>query len=153
MSIDDPAAYFIWPDLQSINVVESPEFRKMMLCLGDGKLNDDDLPKRAAITAMILDTHKEEIKKTGDDMKASEGRISYTMDIWTDPNLWPFMAVTAHYYKRNYQSMIEYRSGLIAFRHTPGNHTGQELCRHLFKIIRDYGVEHKVCPNVLLFAL
>ena len=25
------------------------------------------------------------------------GKISYTMDLWSDPNLTPFMAMTAHW--------------------------------------------------------
>ena len=25
------------------------------------------------------------------------GKISYTMDLWSDPNLLPFMAMTAHW--------------------------------------------------------
>ena len=115
-----------------------------MLYLGDSKLDDKDLPKRTVITEMILNAHKEEIKNIGDDLKVAVGHISFTMDLWTDPNLHPFMAITAHYYKRNKNGLIEYRSGLIVFHYTLGSHSGEELYRHLFKILEDYGVAHKV---------
>jgi hypothetical protein len=115
-----------------------------MLCLGDGKLEDKDIPHREKMTSMILDAHALEYRKMREDLKNALGRISFTMDLWTDPNLTPFMAVTAHYYARKSDGGIAYRSGLVAFHYTPGGHSGDELSQHLFKIFDDLEVLHKV---------
>jgi hypothetical protein len=96
------------------------------------------------MAAMILDAHTLEYT-TREELKSSVGRISYTMDLWSDPNLNPFKAVTAHYYTRNTQGKILYRSGLVAFHYTPGSHSGESLYTHLFNIIDQLGVAHKVC--------
>ncbi|TEB20235.1 hypothetical protein FA13DRAFT_1586244, partial [Coprinellus micaceus] len=63
-----------------------------MLYLGDGKLSDSDLPKRAAITSMVMNAHAAEIIAIRKELQTSEGRISFTMDLWTDHNLRPFMS-------------------------------------------------------------
>ncbi|KAJ2928061.1 hypothetical protein H1R20_g9035, partial [Candolleomyces eurysporus] len=131
-------------DDQSINVVESPEFRELLLFLGDGKLEDRDIPHRDKMTSMILDAHALEYQKMRKDLKNALGRISFTMDLWTDPNLTPFMAVTAHYYARKPDEGIAYRSGLVAFHYTPGGHSGDELSQHFFKIMDDLDVLHKI---------
>ena len=50
-----------------------------------------------------------------------------TMDMWSDPNLSPFMAVTAHWIEakevstpKGPQYEINLRSDLIGFHHVPG---------------------------------
>ncbi|TFK18766.1 hypothetical protein FA15DRAFT_602712 [Coprinopsis marcescibilis] len=112
--------------------------------LGDRKLSSRDVPHRSKITSMILDGYTKEYHHMRAELQSSVGWISYTTDLWTDPNLNPFMAVTAHYYIETTNGNIEYRSGLVAFHHTPGSHSGECLFQHLFKIIDDLGVICKV---------
>ena len=52
-----------------------------------------------------------------------------TMDLWTDANLSPFMAVTAHWIEvetvptpQGAQYNLRLRSDLIGFHHIPGHH-------------------------------
>jgi hypothetical protein len=54
------------------------------------------------------------------------GKISFTMDIWTDFNLKPYMAVTAHWLEPR-QQKINLRVDLIGFIHLPGSHSGDRL--------------------------
>ena len=100
---------------------------------------------------MILEEEIKEMDRIRADLLKAEGRISYTMDLWTDPNLQPFMAVTAHFCLRNAAGSIEYQSGLVAFEYTPGSHSGECLFLQLFKIIDDLGVIHKVCTPIQHF--
>ncbi|KAH6902448.1 hypothetical protein BKA70DRAFT_1113001, partial [Coprinopsis sp. MPI-PUGE-AT-0042] len=68
-----------------------------LLYLGDGKITDKDLPHRTAMTKMILDEHKRELERLREELHNAVGRISYTLDLWSDQNRSSFMAVTAHY--------------------------------------------------------
>ncbi|KAG6822674.1 hypothetical protein H0H92_012967, partial [Tricholoma furcatifolium] len=51
----------------SMNVVECPEFRELLLYLGDDTIDDDDIPGRTKITKMIED----EAQSCQDKIKAS----------------------------------------------------------------------------------
>ena len=121
-----------------------------MLFLGNGKIEEKDLPHRTKMTSLILDEFKKERNKFAQDMRKAEGRISYTTDLWSDPNLDSFMAITAHYMFREKTGQLEYRCGLIAFQHVEGSHSGVNLAMHFFKIIDGLGVAHKVCLSPYL---
>jgi hypothetical protein len=56
-------------DDQSFNVLECPEFRALLLYLGDGKMDDTDLPHRTKMTQMVLDEYRKEYNKTKSDLK------------------------------------------------------------------------------------
>jgi hypothetical protein len=62
------------------------------------------------------------------------GKISFTMDVWTDLDLKAYMAVTAHWLQKaslehseGLYSKLTLRSDLIGFVHIPGSHTGERL--------------------------
>ena len=66
-----------------------------------------------------------------------------TMDLWTDPNLSPFMAVTAHWIEaesistpQGPQYNLRLRSDLIGFHHVPGHHSGEHIA-HAFLHVLD----------------
>lgn len=65
------------------------------------------------------------------------------MDLWTDPNLSPFMAVTAHWIEGSTiqtadgpQHVLRLRADLIGFHRVPGHHDGEHLA-HAFLYIID----------------
>jgi hypothetical protein len=81
------------------------------------------------------------------------GKISFTTDVWTDPNLCPFMALTAHWIKPHFidtttgqQKKLELRADLIGFLRVPGRHTGVHLAQCFLYIIDRFKIAHKVCP-------
>ncbi|KAH6880313.1 hypothetical protein BKA70DRAFT_1041204, partial [Coprinopsis sp. MPI-PUGE-AT-0042] len=84
-----------------------------LVFLGQGKISDEDIPHRTKMTAMILEEQVKLYEEIKADLKRAEGRISYTMDLWTDPNQMPYMAVTAHYLVRDSCGALEYRCGLV----------------------------------------
>ena len=74
--------------------------------------------------------------------KVALGKISITTDLWTDPNLSPFMAVTAHWIEtkvtqtpEGLQYELKLRAELIGFHHVPGHHDGEHLCQAFLYII------------------
>ena len=74
----------------------------------------------------------------------SEGRVSTTTDMWSDPNRDSYMAVTAHFMMQNEHGHLELMSHLIAFRFVEGNHSGVNLGQHFVKIIEENAFLHKV---------
>ena len=80
------------------------------------------------------------------------GKISNTMDVWTDPNRSPFMAVTAHWIQAIKENthlgpryVLRLRADLIGFHSMPGRHTGQHLAEAFMDILDRIDIVTKVC--------
>ncbi len=91
------------------------------------------------VTAMLLDMFL-----TPALLQVSLGRISFTADLWTDPILRAFMAVTAHYIIRVEDRRLVLKGRLIAFKHIVGHHDGASLARAFFAVLEEEGVTRKV---------
>jgi hypothetical protein len=83
--------------------------------------------------------------------KHSLGRISCTTDLWSDPNLAPFMAVTAHWMETKTAQtsngphhLINLRSDLTGFYHVTGHHDGERLATVFMEILDRIGITPKV---------
>lgn len=73
------------------------------------------------------------------------GRISLTADIWSDPNMQPFLACTAHWIaKSEGSSALQLKAALIAFHHLPGSHTGANIATALLALLDRAGITNKV---------
>ncbi|KAF8151386.1 hypothetical protein B0H34DRAFT_620031, partial [Crassisporium funariophilum] len=68
---------------------------------GRKALSDRDLPHQTALTNMIYDLYLEEHQALVKELAGSLGRVSFTSDIWSDPNLTSFLAMTCHFSTRN----------------------------------------------------
>ncbi|KAF9559699.1 hypothetical protein CPC08DRAFT_595104, partial [Agrocybe pediades] len=64
-------------------------------------LEDKDIPRRKKLTWIVFESYNREWKKLVAGLQDSEGRISFTSDLWSDINLRSFMAVTAHYLRQD----------------------------------------------------
>jgi hypothetical protein len=116
-----------------------------MLFLGDGKIEDKDLPHRTKLTQLILDEYAKEMVTIRGALATAVGRVSLTSDLWSDTNLTSHMAVTAHYISRDpITRRLRYEAGLVAFRAISGQHSGANIAEHLFAVIKDLGILHKV---------
>ncbi|KAF5325875.1 hypothetical protein D9611_000971 [Ephemerocybe angulata] len=133
-------------DDQAGNVLDNSFFRRVVLYLGEGKITDSDLLHRTQASNLILKRYDEEIERTKAELKGSPGRISFSTDLWSDPRLRSFMAVTAHYIVRDPDDggRLKMRCGLIAFRHISGQHTGVNLAKEFFSILQGLGISHKI---------
>jgi len=79
------------------------------------------------------------------------------MDLWTDANLSPFMAVTAHWIEvetmptpQGAQYNLRLRSDLIGFHHVPGHHSGEHIAHAFLHVLDRIGITHKVCDILTL---
>ena len=85
------------------------------------------------------------------------GKISFTMDMWTDFDSKAYMAVTAHWLQKvslqqsqRLQSAISLRSDLIGFVHVPGSHTGDNLAKVFLFIIDHLSISKNVSYILML---
>jgi hypothetical protein len=82
------------------------------------------------------------------------GKISFTTDVWSDPNQRGFMAITAHWVEGIEEELptgtkrrFTLRADLIGFRQLPGRHTGQHLAYCFMSIIDQFNIANKVSCN------
>ncbi|CDO72222.1 hypothetical protein BN946_scf184970.g74 [Trametes cinnabarina] len=130
-------------DDQSLHVVDSVEFREMILFDAE-HLEDKDIPHRTKLRMLIrasFNVHRADVRI---EMQNALGRISFTADLWTDPIMRAFMAVTAHYIIRAEGQHLVLKAHLIAFKHIEGHHDGASLARAFFTILEEEGVTWKV---------
>lgn len=67
-------------------------------------------------------------------------KISLTSDIWTGPNDWPFICLTAHWIDIKW--VLEKR--IIAFKVFPYPHTGAAIANHIESICKEYKIQNKI---------
>lgn len=79
------------------------------------------------------------------------GKISSTADVWSDPNLVPYMAVTSHWIDvktiltaEGPHRILKLRSELVAFHHLEGRHTGVHLADAFVNVLHRLNIISKV---------
>lgn len=77
-------------------------------------------------------------------LQEAPGKISLTSDVWTDPFLRPFMALTAHWIARDHTRELKLTCALIAFYPLPGSHTGENMAAEVMYLLRRAGIVAKV---------
>jgi hypothetical protein len=85
--------------------------------------------------------------------------VSFTTDMWSDPNMTPYMAVTAHWLQSTVQAMqhgpqhiLKLQADLIGFLRVPGRHDGEHLAHAFIYILDHISITPKVnVPSVFHF--
>jgi hypothetical protein len=149
-----------------MNIVQSPRLQKVFFILRN-ELKKFDIPARSTIRNHIMKKLSEYLEKLGEDMKVKIvffglfvllnnwqkplGKISFTTDVWSDPNLASFMGVTAHWTEgvevrtmTGPQKKLELRSDLVGFLNIPGRHTGKHLAECFMFILDRMNITEKV---------
>ena len=68
--------------------------------------------------------------------QASMGQISITADVWSNQNLQPFLAMTAHWIaKVEGTTALQLKTALIAFHRLHGRHDGKTLAETVMKLL------------------
>ncbi|KAK6991690.1 hypothetical protein R3P38DRAFT_3227535 [Favolaschia claudopus] len=133
----DAIVEFIVGDDQSLRVIECPQLRAIFLMLRS-ELKDSDVPHRSTIHNRIMQLLDEHLDRTAAEIAAALGKLSTTMDVWTDQRLRPYMAIRGHWIETKAvptpsgtQYALKLRSALIGFIQIPGRHDGEHLA-HAF---------------------
>ena len=134
-------------------------------------LKDSDIPGCTTLHSRVTELLDEHLKKLETEMKVlihlllihllcsrslthfqkSVRKISFTMDMWSDPSLTPFMAVTAHWVEAatentttGPQTKLTMRADLIGFHRVPGRHTGHHIAYAFLHILDRIKITDKV---------
>ncbi|KAF5372906.1 hypothetical protein D9758_001436 [Tetrapyrgos nigripes] len=147
----DAICAFIAVDSQSINVIENPQLRAIFMMLRSG-LRDSDIPHRDKIRSRIMQLWEDQLVHLKEDLLAALGRISTTMDLWTDPNLVPYMCVTAHWIQGKKapgsdKFALTLRAELIGFHRVPGRHDGEHIARAYLYVLDRVGITEKLADD------
>jgi len=78
-----------------------------------------------------------------------QGEVSLTCDAWQAGNTDGYSAVTAHWIEEPTPGKWELNRALIGFTRLNNAHSGKRLGQALFKIVKQVGIEHKVCGSPL----
>jgi hypothetical protein len=149
---------------QAINIIECPEFRRLIRLLRPS-LDDTDIFHRTKARELIIDAFHEYFNALKRDLavgqplsgairnisflQAAQGKVSFTSDLWSDSNLRPFMALTAHWIaKADHSSALVLKAALVGFHHVPGSHTGEMLASVILHLLDRAGVTEKVSVSV-----
>jgi hypothetical protein len=77
--------------------------------------------------------------------QASMGKVSITLDVWSDQNLRPFVAMTAHWIaKIEGTTAIQLKTALIAFHRLYGRHDGETLAQTVVELLDRAEITTKV---------
>ena len=112
---------------------------------GRKDVSDKDLPHRTSLTNLIYEQYLKDHCKLKLDIEGSLGRVSFTSDIWSDPNLTSFLAMTAHFCRRpGGPGSLEIAHQLLAFRVVQGSHDGENIGQIMYDIVKEAGAHRKV---------
>ncbi|KAH9036032.1 hypothetical protein EDB83DRAFT_2180553, partial [Lactarius deliciosus] len=80
---------------------------------GRNNVTERDLPHQTELIELIFKAYEDEHRKLLDGFKSALGRISFTSDCWSDPNLTLFLALTAHFMARDVNGNLVLRNHLL----------------------------------------
>lgn len=86
---------------------------------------------------------KYELKKYFESEKI--GKISATTDLWTSANKLAIMTITLSWI----DSLNVQKDAVIAFRHMVGEHSGFNIAKLFFEVLKEYGIEKKARYNFI----
>lgn len=78
------------------------------------------------------------------------GAVSFTADIWSDDNLRPFLAITAHWIQRLPGGLLVLRADLVAFSYIPSSHSGPNIAKAALAALERADLLNQVHLNTLL---
>lgn len=73
-------------------------------------------------------------------LDTSLGAIHFSFDLWSSPNNLALLGVVGHWMSK--KGRIHHT--LLGLRKMEGSHTGENQCALLWKVIEEYGLEHRI---------
>uniref|UniRef100_A0A0W0FMI0 HAT C-terminal dimerisation domain-containing protein n=1 Tax=Moniliophthora roreri TaxID=221103 RepID=A0A0W0FMI0_MONRR len=111
--------------------------------------------EQTTMMKVIIKTWHQKMYELAAEMKLTLSKISFTCDGWTDLNLFPFIAITAHWIKEvvilektkcgiQMQTLLEFHSDVIAFHEVLVSHTGAHLKEAFLYLVNWLGLLKKI---------
>jgi hypothetical protein len=145
------------------------ELRDLLLLLRDD-MDDEEIPRRDKVHDAILQAWKGYYLSLKQDLKvgfyffhklisthifakAAIGKISYTTDIWSSDNRTPYIAITAHWMRKDEHGHLQLKSALIAFQRVWGKHSASNLARIVLQLLDRAGTTTNVCSYLVFISV
>ncbi len=81
--------------------------------------------------------------------KSIPGKISFTIDGWTSPNVISFLGITCHYIDTDWKV----QDILLDFVSFSGPHLGENIANAFYQSLKEINILTKVSNNFILFIL
>lgn len=118
-------------------IVEEPSLMEL-LCEANPHVN---LFSRGTLRRRILQLHQQLAEKMRTVLQETPGRICLSLDMWsTKNNLYPYMGILGHWIDEEWNL----RSALLAFKHMPQRHTGENMANCIWKVLTKLNIKQKV---------
>ncbi|XP_021747940.1 zinc finger BED domain-containing protein RICESLEEPER 2-like [Chenopodium quinoa] len=125
----------------SLSIVEHEGFRELHTYL-NSKVRTIS---RNTILKWCMTEHdvlKQYVRNT---FKALSSKVSLTCDVWTACTTRGYLSLMAHFVDNDWKL----RSKVLNFRHFPPPHNGHEIYNLVFSLIKDWGIERKICSMII----
>ncbi|CAG8810889.1 18398_t:CDS:2, partial [Racocetra persica] len=129
-------AQWVISDSQLFTTLENIHFHRLVKLLNLHAL----VPREDTIRNDIIKSFEEERRKLIILFQNIPGKISFAIDVWTLPNAYSFLAITAHWITNNW----ELKNILIDFIDLMGPHSGENLCNAFVRCCRELGILTKM---------
>lgn len=118
-------------------IVEDPSLMEL-LAAANPQIN---LFSRGTLRRRILLSHEQYADKLRKVVQEAPGRICLSLDMWsTKNNLYPYMGILSHWVDAEWNL----KSVLLAFKHMPENHTGANMAKCIWKVLKELNIREKV---------
>lgn len=98
------------------------------------------LPSPSTIKNKLLQRFEKIKEKLLDALPDDGSKVSLALDGWSPHDMSSYMAIIAYFIDAEWK----YHEVVIGFEYIEGKHTGERLADVLTKVVREYGIEHRI---------
>jgi len=134
MSLEQAIIEWIINTFQPFVAVEKPSFQRIFECI------QHELPLRSGDTVRerIMSQVNDRYLTLKDELELVSS-VSLSLDAWTSPNHIPVFAIIGHWISPNFVK----KEALFEFYALKGMHSGENMARITFQMLKELGVLHK----------
>jgi hypothetical protein len=119
----------------SFDSLKSLTFTKMVKLLK----SDAETPTPFQIKALLQSRAEKTRQKIKEELTGNF-KVSLSLDAWTSPNRYAFLAIVAHYIDDNWKL----KELLIGFEVLYGKHTGQNMASAVYEVLKQYDIHNRL---------
>ncbi|PIL26246.1 hypothetical protein GSI_12002 [Ganoderma sinense ZZ0214-1] len=133
---------WVCESLRAFRIVEDPGFKVLMKTGRPGYY----LPSASTVARDVTEVFQRTRSRIAKMLQEHEGALHFATDAWTSPNHRAFVAVTVHFEQQGKPICF-----LLDIVEVACSHTGINLAAAFTKILKEFGIEHKIkgvtCDN------
>ncbi len=128
--------HWIVSEAMPFTAIEAPSFRRLLRLLKP----DVPIPSATSLRRDLNWAYAHAFKRMRSLLYDAPGKLSFTVDGWTSPNMLPFLGITAHWV----DSEWHLREALLDFAPLSGSHSGENLASVFIATCDKFGILPKI---------